>query len=193
LFESWTVADEDELEDFGPNMLRDMQVGICYRDGEGRRHQVSPRSQSAEEVALRNFDQYVRLPDTFDLKDLRILQLDLHELADPDHVVDTVESLTVRAKNVGLFWLSYIAWSPPHPCYVRRITFDVSQLPLPTEKLAYLVVASTIKQGGLPLSVWRHYAHEIVVDVEAWMLPGHGVTLLWRSIDNEEWNGGAYR
>lgn len=184
LFESWTVADEDELEDFGSKMLRNMQVGICYRDGEGNRHHVRPRSHPGEEVALRNFEQYVRLPDTFDLKDMRILQMDLHELADPDHVVDAVESLTVRAKNVGPFGLSYIAWSAPYPCYMRRITFDISQLSLPNEVLAYLVVAYTIKQGGLPLSVWRHYTDEIIVDIDAWMLPGHGVTLLWRPVDS---------
>jgi hypothetical protein len=186
LFESWIVEDEDQLEDFVPTMLDNLQVGICYLDDDGVCHAVEPRAQRGEEVALRSFDQFVRLPESVDRKDLRIIQLDLHELADPDHVVASVESLTIRATTIAPFGLGYVTWSAPHPCFVKRVTFDVGQLARGGERLVYLVVSSTMKHGGLPLSGWREFADRINVDVDAWMLPGHGITLLWRPVNGVE-------
>jgi hypothetical protein len=186
LFESWIVEDEDQLEDFVPTMLENLRVGISYLDDHGACHAVEPREQRGEEVALRNFEQFVRLPESVDRKDLRILRLDLHDLADADHVVVSVESLTIRATTIASFSLGYVAWSAPHPCFVRRVTFDIGQLGRPGERLVYLVVSSTMKRAGLPLSGWRYYEDRIDVDVGAWMLPGHGITLLWRSDNGAE-------
>jgi hypothetical protein len=161
-------------------------VGITYRDGEGSRHSVDPVAHSGEEVALRYYDRYVRLPDSIDRKDLRIVQIDLHDLADADHVVGRIETMTIIATSVTPSDVEYWTWSPPHPCYVKEITFDVAEFARPGDELVYLVVSSTITRSSLPLNRWTAVRDPIVLPIESWMIPGHGVTLLWRPMGEAE-------
>jgi len=97
-----------------------------------------------------------------------------------DHVVDAIETLTIRASNVAAFDLGYLVWSPPHPCFVHTVTFDVSRLARPGEDLVYLIVLGTIKGAGIPINHWTPLPDRIEVPVESWMLAGHNVTLLYR-------------
>ena len=93
LFEIWRVLDEDALDQFVPGLKDRLDVGITYRERSGSLHDVGLRSVDGEEVAFRHYDRFVRLPDWVDRKNLAIYQVDLHDLADPDHIVDSVESL----------------------------------------------------------------------------------------------------
>jgi hypothetical protein len=179
LYEVWLV-EEENLEDFVPALRESLRVGVTYLEENGALHVVEPRPQYGEEVAFRNYDQYLRLPEHLDRKNLRIVQLDLYDLADDDHVVKSVETLTVRASNVAAFDLGYVMWSPPHPCFVRSVTFDVSHLGRHGEELDHLVLLSTIKGAGLPMNGWRPLKDRVEVPVDSWMLSGHNVTLLYR-------------
>jgi hypothetical protein len=179
LYETWLV-EEENFEDFVPALQESLRVGVAYRDRGGDRHVVPPRPQRGEEVAFRHYDQYLRLPDHVDRKNLRIVQLDLHDLADDDHVVGQVETLTVRLSNVAAFDLGYLVWSPPHPCFVHTVTFDVSRLGGPDQNLVHLVLLSTVKGAGLPMNRWLPLPDRVEVPVESWMLSGHNVTLLYR-------------
>src|SRR5919107_5002906 len=71
LFELWVVQDEDELDDLVQMSRETLRVGISYRDAHGDLYQVDPQAQFGEEIALRYYDQFVRLPDNLDRKDLR--------------------------------------------------------------------------------------------------------------------------
>ncbi len=113
LFEAWFVQTEDELEDFEHSILDRIKVGMSYRDEDGFIHTVAPRAKQGEEVAFRDYEQFVRLPDRLDRQELVIFQLDLYDLADPDHVVEAVERLTLRASTIGAFDQGFIGWSAP--------------------------------------------------------------------------------
>ena len=180
LYELWAVAEEDELEDFVPSLRENLRAGIRYLDVTGNSYTVLPRPHPGEEVAFRHYDHFVRLPEHVDRKNLRIVQLDLHDLADDDHVVEKVETLTVRVSNVAAFNLGYLVWSPPHPCFVRTISFDLSRLARADENLVYLVVLATIERARMPTNRWTPLVASIEVPVDSWMLPGHNVTLLYR-------------
>jgi hypothetical protein len=196
LFEAWRVVDEEELDQFASGLKDRLDVGISYRDATGALHEVPLQSVNGEEVALHEYDRFVRLPDWVDRKNLAIYQVDLHDLADPDHIVDSVDRLVLRASTVGSFDQGYVFWSPPHPCYVTRIVFDVRQLAQAGEKLVYQLVMSTLKLTEVPLGgTWTPADNWIEVGVDSWMLPGHGVTLLWRPVygvepqhDDPEWD-----
>ncbi|OLT17476.1 hypothetical protein BJF78_13250 [Pseudonocardia sp. CNS-139] len=182
LFESWLVQ-EEHLEDFVPTLRATLEVGVSYTDELGNVHHVPPRRLDSEQVALRQFDRYVRLPDGVDRQSLHIVEFDLHDLADPDHVVASIERLVMKTvhhtENRG-----YLNWTPPHPCYVRSVTFDVRDLALPHQKLVYTVLGSTIRKLRVPVRMqWAEVPEEVEVPVDAWMLPGHTVTLLWRAHD----------
>jgi hypothetical protein len=186
LYELWVTADEDDLEEFIPSLRGSLQIGIRYADQEGDVYDVEPRHHRGEEIELKNYDQYLRLPEHLDRKDLRILRIDLHDLADDDHVVTSVQRLAVTSSNVAAFDLGYLVWSPPHPCFVRSVTFDLSQLGRAGEDLVHLVLRATVQGAGLPVGQWTPIRNTIKVPVESWMLPGHSVTLLYRSTTTAE-------
>jgi hypothetical protein len=187
LFEFWKLEDEDQLEDFVPMLRETLRVGITYLDADGVRHTVTPRREKGEEVAYRKYDQFIRLPDDIDRQNLRIIQFDLFDLADPDHVVDSIESLTLSATNDFPLDLGYLRWSPPHPCYMEDVVFDVEHMRPEAVDLVYRVVPSTAKAQALAVDhAWSSSDDQIKVELNAWMLPGHSVTLLWRPADESE-------
>ena len=194
LFEAWRFESEDQLDGFVPGLKEGLDVGISYRDAASGLHVVELQPVTGEEVALRDYDQFVKLPSWVDRQNLVIFHLDLDELAHPDHVVDSIERLELRASTIGSFDQHFTTWSAPHPCFVHKIVFDVSQLSRGDERLAYQIVASTLKTEYLPLrGTWTHVPDEIEVVVDSWMLPGHAVTLLWRPIYGAEPPNGPER
>jgi hypothetical protein len=194
LFELWKLDNDDQLEDFVPTLRDTLKIGATYLDVDGVLHTAEPRPQYGEEVAFRDYEQYVRLPDSVDRKDLRIVQFDLYDLADPDHIVESIERLSVRASTVFPADLRYLSWSPPHPCFLRHVTFDVAELPRDGERLDYLVMPSTVKSGTTPYRRgWISALDRINVPLDSWMLPGHSVTLVWRPVDGVEPHHGHHR
>ena len=185
LYELWVTTDEDDLEEFIPSLRGKLEIGIRYADQEGRVYDVEPRHHPGEEIELKNYDQYLRLPEHLDRKDLRILSIDLHDLADDDHVVASVQRLALTTSNVAAD-LGYLVWSPPHPCFVRAVTFDLSQLGRPGDDLVYLVVRATTQGAGLSVGEWTPITNTVVVPVNSWMLQGHTVTLLYRPTTTAE-------
>ena len=187
LFEAWFVENDDQLESFVPGLRKGLDVGVSYTDVEGRVHEVAPRPVVGKEVALRDYDQFVKLPRWVDRQNLVIFHLDLYDLADPDHVVHSIEQLALRASAVGLFDQGFVTWSAPFPCFVDKIVFDVRRLARDRETLVYQVVAATLKGALLPLrGTWTAVSDSIDVSLESWMLPGHAVTLLWRPLNGAE-------
>jgi hypothetical protein len=187
LFELWVLDDEDQLEEFVPNLRDSLQIGVTYFDSENNLHKIEPRQPYGEEVALRHYDQFVRLPDSVDRKDLRIVQFDLYDLADADHVVESIESLSFKASAFFPADLGFFTWTPPHPCFVHRVTFDVQDLAREGEELVYLVLPSTMRKHAFPQTRgWVQVDGRIELTLDSWMLPGHGVTLLWRPLDESE-------
>jgi hypothetical protein len=174
------IVDDDVLDDFVPQISGILKIGIRYVDGDGASHVVEPRLHRGDPVPFRNYDDYVRLPDHVDRKNLRIIRVDLHDLADDEHVVASVEALTVHASNVAAFDHGYLTWTPPHPCFVRTISFDVSHLARAGQELVHMVVLATMKRAGLQTATWTPLPQRVEVPVDAWMLPGHSVTLLYR-------------
>ena len=187
LFEVWFLENEDRLDDFFPTLRETLKVGVTYLDSDGGLHIVEPAVQRGTEVALRDYDRFVRLHDGIDRRNVRIIHLDLYDLVDPDLVVESIESLSMTASTVAPFDIGFFTWSPPHPCFMREVTFDLSEMPRSGEKLTYLVVPSTLRSGSVSLDGrWMDIPDHLVVPISSWMLPGHGVTLLWRPVNEVE-------
>ncbi|MBO0874980.1 MAG: hypothetical protein J2P19_16490 [Pseudonocardia sp.] len=191
LYELWLLNNEDELEDFVRGLRSNVEIGITYRDTDKVVHSVPPCAQAGEEVKLGDYPKLVRLPNDLSGDDLHIMRYDLHDLADPDHVVDSVQNVTLRvstnAENRGFF-----TWTAPYPCFVRHVEFDMSDLAREGEKLAYRVSVSVA--GWYRLNVqrgWIEGESTLHFELNSWMLAGHGVTLVWRSIDGAERESGS--
>jgi hypothetical protein len=194
LFELWLLT-EDALEDFVPTLREQARMGISYRDERGIVRTVDPTALRGEEIAFKDRSSFVRLPNTVSRDSVQIVEFDLHDLADPDHVVDSIETLSLQLTYRSPSDLGYVTWSPPHPCFVNKITFDVEDLAFADQNLVYMLLQSTPKNAGLPTtSGWERVpTGRIEVPVDSWMLPGHGITLLWRPVDGAESIGGFQR
>ena len=187
LFELWMLNDEDQLEDFVPTLRNNLRIGITYLDADGTLHTVPPRRETGEEVGFRRYDQFIRLPDDVDRKNLRIIEFDLYDLADPDDVVGSIESLTLSATNDFPLDLGYLTWSAPHPCYMEIVEFDVEQMSPAAANLVYLAVPSTAQAQAVAVNRnWSAADNPIRLQLNSWMLPGHSVTLLWRPVEEPE-------
>lgn len=180
LYESFCVQEEDELDEFVRRVRDAVQLGIRYRDTSGRTHRIAPRALAGEIVPLRRFDQFVDLPDDVDRNDLCIVQFDLWDLVHDDHVTYTIEELTVRVRGTPGTDLGWYVWSVPHPCYVRDIRFDVGELKPAYGRYEFMIMRSALRNTVPAPSAWAVRDGPIVQSVDSWMLPGHGVTLLWR-------------
>lgn len=181
LFESYRVLDEDELDDFIRRIREQIRLGITYSDTTGRSRRVAPRTLDGEIVPLRQFDHYVALPAKVDPQDLCIVQFDLWDLVDDDHVASTIDSITVHAIGTPGADLGWYSWSVPHPCFVRTIRFDVAELHPADGRYEYLAVTFALRHVPINLRRWTTVDDCLELDLNSWMLPGHGVTLLWRS------------
>ena len=103
-------------------------------------------------------------------------------------MVEAIERVIVRASQIGRFDQGFVAWAAPYPCFVDTIVYDVRSLPRDDEKLEFQLLVNTNSLLALATLHWRygaqldwtHVPDEIELSVRAWMLPGHGVTLLWR-------------
>lgn len=187
LYELWLLNSEDEMDDFVRLLWDTVEIGVTYQDIHQVRHVVEPRAQSGDVVKLRDYPKLVRLPDDLSGDDLHIVTYDLFRLAEPEHMVDSVQGFTLRvssnAANLGFF-----TWTAPIPCFVRKIVFDMSELAREGQTLAYRMIPSVAGWWSRPdvERAWIEGATNFHFELNSWMLGGHGVTLVWRSIDGAE-------
>lgn len=176
LYESWYVPDPELFEEIIPDLQESLEVGIGYEDDRGGSHDVKPCRIRSSEVALRDYGKYVQLPGTVDRKNLRILRFDLADLVEDDHVLGAVQSLSVRFEAKEPLDDGFLTWSPPYPCSVEKLSFDLTEF---SDDLVFKIVVFTMKATS-PGAEWVHADDVREVPIGCWLLPGHGVALLWK-------------
>ena len=106
-------------------------------------------------------------------------QCDLGELTDVDHIVGSVENLSLQSTTLQRVDDGSCFWQAPYPCYVERISFDAVALTLNgSASWLFRVVPFTFRStatGG-----WTQADQLSDLVVRSWLLPGHGVALLWK-------------
>jgi hypothetical protein len=111
---------------------------------------------------------------------LRIFECDLGELADVDHAVRSVENLSLQSTTLQRIDDRSCFWQAPYPCYVDRVSFDATSLNLNEgPQWLFRVIPFTFRStaaGG-----WAPAEQLSDLVVGSWLLPGHGVALLWKS------------
>ena len=191
LFESWFVADRSLFDQSVDAMLPSVHIGIRYTDLDGNRHVGAEGKIELTEVSYRDWPEYLTFfreplgtmprqnPAHF-MGTLRIFECDLGELTDADHAVGSVESLSLRSTTLQRVDDGFCFWQAPYPCYVERISFDPAPLAVnggPSwlfRVVPFTFRASIATAGWTPAEQLNHLA------VRSWLLPGHGVALLWK-------------
>ncbi len=191
LFELWFVPDSSLFESSVDDMLPSVRLRIEYLDGEGRHRVASSSRLELREVKYQQWADYLTffrtnmgpLPrqNTLDhLADLRIFECDLSDIAGDDHTVAAIERLSMRATALQRIDDGYCYWQAPYPCYVERISMSTKELDLDGgDAFEFRVVPFTFRSNTASAR-WLKPEELSDLDVRSWLLPGHGVALLWR-------------
>jgi hypothetical protein len=194
LFELWFVPDASLFQDSVDDMLPSAQIGIDYIDHRGQRRVAESSRIRLQEVKYDQWAEYLtffresmgsmpRQNTRNHLSDLRIFECDLSGIADDDHVVSAIERLTLRSTTRQRVDDGYCYWQAPYPCYVERITFDAKQLAVDDLPAWEFRIVPFTFRSNTSSARWLSAEEVTDLDVRSWLLPGHGVALLWREQD----------
>jgi hypothetical protein len=190
LFESWFIPDRSLFEQSVDAMLPTVQLGIHYTDLDGEHHEVPLDAVQLTEVSYRDWSKFLRffheplgtMPQqdpTRYMGTLRIFECDLYEIADADHAVGSVERLSLRSTTLQSTDEGFCYWQAPYPCYVDRISFRAQELS--ADGISWLFkVVPFIFQSETTVSGWTPAEQLNDFVVRSWLLPGHGVALMWK-------------
>jgi hypothetical protein len=191
LFESWFVADRSLFEQSVDAMLPSVHIGIRYTDLDGGQHDVAPGKVQLTEVGYRDWSEYLTFfrgsvgamprqnPARY-IGALRMFECDLGELTDVDHAVGSVENLSLRWTTLGRIDDGFCFWQVPYPCYVDRIGFDATALAINDDTSWLFQVLPFTFRSAIATSGWTPPEQLKDLTLRSWLLPGHGVALLWK-------------
>jgi hypothetical protein len=191
LFEMWFIPDANLFQQSVDDMLPSVRIGIDYIDGQGQRRVAESSRIRPLDVKFDQWSEYLtffresmgplprRNPRTH-MSDLRIFKCDLSGIADDDHVVSAIERLTVRSTTRQRIDDGYCYWVSPYPCYVERITLNAKELTVDDAPTPEFRIVSFTFRSNTSSARWLRADELSDLDVRSWLLPGHGVALLWR-------------
>jgi hypothetical protein len=198
LFELWFVEDDPVSPFFEESVeaMRDtVMLGVQYVDDRGHRHDVPPLHPSRHQlrnVSVKDWGRYLTffaadrgqraIDRDSSMHKLRIFELDLAVLATAGTTLSTVESLTIRSTTLQLFENRFCYWEAPYPCFVQRMNFDVTDLGWEDEDLQFRLKPFSFHSEAISVG-WSAAPAIRELPVESWLLPGHGVALMWRGAD----------
>ena len=191
LFELWFVTDSELFESSVDDMLSSVQLGIDYLDHEGGHHEAASSKLRLREVKYQRWADYLSFfredmglltrQNTRDyLSELRIFECDLSDIAGDDHTVSAIEQLSMKATALQRIDVGFCYWQAPYPCYVDRITFAVKELDLDGTCAFQFNIAPFTFRSNTAITKWVDAEELPDLDIRSWLLPGHGVALLWR-------------
>jgi hypothetical protein len=125
------------------------------------------------------------------MRTLRIFECDLGELTHVDHTVDSIESLSLHSKMLERVDDGFCYWQPPYPCYVESIHFKVADFAVDDDGSWLFRVVPFTFRSGIVTSGWTPAEQLGDLCVGSWLLPGHGVALLWKSAGTASRQTGA--
>jgi hypothetical protein len=190
LFESWFVRDRMLFEQSVDAMLWSVNIGIRYTDLEGGRHDVPISKVQLTEVSYRDWPEFLTFfrgpvgtmprqnPSQY-IGTLRIFECDLDELTDADHTVNSVENLSLRSTTLQRLDDGFCFWQAPYPCHVDRISFDPTALAINGRSWLFNILPFTLR-SSITTVAWTPAEQLKDLAVRSWLLPGHGVALLWK-------------
>jgi len=195
LFDWWFVPDRELFAGYVDSMLSSVEIGIEYLDRDGSEHAAPLSRVRPTYVPFNKWESFLTFfreptgplprqhPEHY-IGTLRIYEYDLRQVEDAEHPIQSIRSFVWRSSTLQSTDDGFCYWQPPYPCFVEDITFDVSGLEGGGDyEWVFHVVPFIFRGGGVP-QAWTHADEPLGVRVQSWMLPGHGVALLWKSLDD---------
>lgn len=191
MFDWWYVADQDIFAESVAGMLSSVEVGVRYRSAPDDLHDIPLTKIEPRYVPFDEWHHHLTFfresmgpvpkqdPNHY-IATLAIYECDLTDVEYPDHPIERVEGLTSRIATLGSTDDGFCYWQPPYPCFVDEIAFDVAGLGSDDgTQYQFRIVPFVLRAGSVPTS-WTGAGILPAVRVRSWLLPGHGVMLMWR-------------
>lgn len=191
LFELWFVSDPALFQRAIDDMLPSVRIGISYLDSHGKRQEVEPGPVQLSDVKFDRWPEYLTFfreamgpmpkqnPRHY-LSALRIFECDLSGVTEDKNRLNSIDKLMLRSTTRLPVNDGYCYWQAPFPCYVDRITLNAKELkPVDDRPWEFQVVTFAFRSTP-GAARWRPVEELHEVDINTWLLPGHGTTLLWR-------------
>ncbi|WP_051362840.1 hypothetical protein [Amycolatopsis thermoflava] len=188
LFELWFFSERGGFDDASDRTIASVRLSFDYRDLDGNRHTSQARHPEFREVPARLLAQYLR-PDLRRRLDLpstkvRVFECDLSQPA--GRQVRSIERLELKVAGPQHINDGYCYWQPPFPCYVEQVRVDAGALNVDgLAKWQFRTVPFTFRSGS-SVAEWLPATTRTTLDIESWLLPGHGVAVLWRPAQEAE-------
>ncbi|UQS21998.1 hypothetical protein L1857_03740 [Amycolatopsis thermalba] len=182
LFDLWFFPDRSGFDEAAARTLASVRIACDYLDAEGNARSSAPVQPDLREVPGRLIGQYLKpeLRRRLDLPSakLHVFECDLGRLA--GRAVRSIERLEVRVAGPQHVNDGYCYWQPPFPCYVEQVRVNAGALNVAGRaEWQFRTVPFTFRSGS-SVAEWLPATTPTTLDIESWLLPGHGVAVLWR-------------
>lgn len=189
LFDLWFVPDQELFFDSVNSLTSSAEVGMDYLDRDGRRQSASFRDLPLTEVKYQEWSRYLPLfreavgpferQHSHDyLGSLRIFDCALTAMT--EQRIHSIQRLSLRQSALQKVDESYCYWQPPYPCYVEQVGIDVRDFGLTgAEQWQFSAMPFTFRAANAATS-WQRAEELTSINLRSWLLPGHGVVLIWR-------------
>ena len=197
LYEEWFVPNAELFERSVDEIASSARIGIQYTDLDGCHHDVPPTKVMLSEVSYGDWPEFLTFfresmgtmpkQSTFRyLRTLRIFQFDLGELAGVNHVVGAIRSMSLTSTSVQPLQDPFCYWQAPYPCYVERIRFDAAGLAWDGDPPWLFRVVPFTFRAAIASGQWLPAEELDDLYVRSWLLPGHGVALMWKPKSDDD-------
>lgn len=190
LFELYYITDPSLFLDSVDDLLGSAQIAVNYVDHAGSQRSAAPSQIPPVEVRFDQWPNYLtffrepmwplpKLSPHDHLGDLRIFECDLSAIAD-DHIVRAIQGLSIRSRTLQRTNEGFCYWQPPYPSYVEQISFDARGLGVDQSPEHEFSIMPFLFRSNTVTGQWLKAADLDDLTVRSWLLPGHGVALMWR-------------
>jgi len=194
LFELWYIPDDpvDPLfHESVDRMLPSVRIGLQFLDAYDEPRELHDRSPLLNEVRIGRWEEHLtffreplgdlpRLRPEEYMRSLRVFEIDLHRVVGPAAQIGTITRLRLRSMTLQRVDDGFCYWQAPYPCYLERMQIDAAGLAADGDDPFVFRLQSFAFRSQPSPARWSPPEQVKVIDVRSWLLPGHGVVLLWK-------------
>jgi len=192
LFDFWYIPDGGALKDLS-TFTDSVKLEVTYTDPEGAPHETGTLPDvKLTKVPIAQWRDYLRSfrEDIGNINRLEVHDFESQLAIFTFSVADVLKKADFRWKYVRGFTITsttkqkksdeYCYWVAPYPCLVNAIRFHTSQFTAVNTggRLEFRSVPFLLRALS-DVDTWTD--NPVPLKPETWLLPGHGVSLLWRS------------
>jgi hypothetical protein len=203
LFDYWYFFSAEQMQRSIATLLDSVKLSVVYEDSAGNRHTSTknvrlsevPESEWSDYLAIfRNIVGPLRKRRPEEYRDsMKIFYCDLRSaVANEQYSLDEINGLKLVYSTLQNKSDSYCFWTAAYPSLVKRVEFKADAFsPDDSERHWEFRIVPFSPSGSEYRNEWLRHHELRPLELNTWMLPGHGIVLMWRDRHSSAAVGGA--